>query len=113
MSVGFSLKTWKKSAEESKNYSKFKLYKIKCFNEDEEFYKVGITFIDIKQRFKTKIRMPYSFNIIEIIESDDAEYIWNLEKRIHEKLNDLELSYKPKLYFAGYSECFKSIEIDK
>lgn len=39
-------------------------YIIRCFNDFESFYKVGITLSTVKQRYDSKIKMPYNYEII-------------------------------------------------
>lgn len=84
-----------------------KLYIIKCFNQDEEFYKIGITSRSIGVRFGTNKRMPYKFTIIrEIV--DEPDKIFELEKHLH-KLNK-EFHYHPLIKFDGsHFECFSKV----
>lgn len=81
-----------------------KVYTIRCWNSDEEFYKIGVTTTDIKTRFK-KSYMPYEYEVVDIIETNlyDATY---LERKMHEEAGS---KYMPKLYFKGYTECFTSV----
>jgi hypothetical protein len=78
-------------------------YIIKCFDNDEVFYKFGITFRSVKTRYNN---LPYNYEIIREITTDDLSYIWELEKRFKKfKLNNL---YIPLKKFEGSSsECFK------
>lgn len=78
------------------------LYVIRCFNELEEFYKIGITSKSIKERFKCKL--PYNYEIIQDIKGDPS-LIFKLEKYLHKGL--MKFKYFPELYFNGNSECFK------
>lgn len=79
------------------------LYIIKCFNENEEFYKIGITSKSIKQRFHGK-KMPYNYKII-YEQSGSPEVIYNLEKELHKKHK--QFHYKPIIFFPGSAkECF-------
>lgn len=90
----------------NKKYNgKSNLYVLRCFNDSEEFYKVGITCGDIKYRYAKKSDMPYNFDVIHFI-SGEAGAIWNLEKSIHRGLKNKR--HKPKIYFCGETECFKS-----
>lgn len=82
------------------------LYLIRCFNDDEEFYKVGITSKSIKQRFKSKYHMPYNYVVIQEIK-DFPEIIWELEKYINKLLKNFNCHYIPTIKFGGHlSECF-------
>jgi hypothetical protein len=79
------------------------LYKIRLFNDNESFYKVGITTINYTYRLKN---IPYHYDILEIISTNlyDA-YI--IEQEIHNQLK--EYKYKPQIKFGGYTECFTKI----
>lgn len=79
------------------------LYIIKCFNENEEFYKIGITSKSIKQRFHGK-KMPYNYEVI-FEYADLPENIYNLEKELHKKHKGFH--YSPLIIFPGSAkECF-------
>lgn len=80
-----------------------KVYLIKCFSEEEEFYKIGKTFLDINIRFK-KANLPYSFESVNFI-FGEAGYIYDLEVELHKIYR--EYKYKPKNRFGGYTECYK------
>lgn len=83
---------------------KARLYVIRCWSDDEEFYKVGITTRPMKMRFYGKVQFPYEWELVQEI-IDDAENIWNLEKVIKRLAKGLQ--YTPKQYFNGITECFK------
>lgn len=79
-------------------------YILKCFNENEEFYKIGITTKNIKQRYKSKASMPYNYKVIEEIHGD-AEYIFNLEIKLKNELAPYHII--PTITFNGSkTECF-------
>ena len=40
-------------------------YILRCFNDTEEFYKLGITSQSIKARFNSKQKMPYKYEILQ------------------------------------------------
>lgn len=104
---GWSRSRWIKYANESKNFESFKLYKIKLYNNNEEFYKIGITFTSMVSRMYSYNN--YSYEIIDVIESDDGVYIWNLEKELHRKHKNNGLQYIPKTQFHGMTECFSEL----
>lgn len=79
-----------------------RVYLIKCFNEDEEFYKIGKTFLEMNIRFK-KSNLSYNYMEVHSIYGE-AGYIYDLENELHRKYKDFK--HKPKIYFAGYTECF-------
>lgn len=99
--TGWSYTNWQKAGERSKNFDSFKVYIIHCWNDNEEFYKVGKTFKTIEKRFKDKIAMPYSYNIILTIESNDCRLISKIEVLFKKYL----IKRKPLIKFNGFSEC--------
>lgn len=81
-------------------------YIIRCFNENESFFKYGITFNTLKSRYSNKKRMPYEYEIVRLIMSSDKGYIWDLEKRFGRLKRPKR--YSPLIKFQGYFyECFK------
>lgn len=80
------------------------LYVIRCFNENEEFYKIGRTSQSIKRRFGNKNYLPYKYEIIQEIQ-DTPENIFNLENLLHRLYK--EYSYNPNIHFKGKTECYK------
>ena len=80
-----------------------RLYVIRCYSEQEEFIKIGITSQTIFERFKRFDRFPYSYEIIYQKEGE-SEFIYNLEKHYHRTFRDYR--YQPKVLFKGSSECF-------
>ena len=78
-------------------------YIIKCFNETEEFYKIGITNKSVKQRYKDKINMPYTYETIKEIK-DESSKIWDLENNLKKNLKS---KYLPFIKFSGcIQECY-------
>lgn len=90
------------------------LYIIECFDENERFFKVGITSRTLKTRFSkyskptTGTYIPYDFNVV-FEKFDDAGKIWDLEKSLHRKLR--KYRHKTAKYFGGHTECFSSIDL--
>ena len=78
------------------------VYLIKCWNEEEEFYKIGKTFLDINKRF-TKGNLCYFFDSIHF-HFGEAGYIYDLENDLHKKYKSYK--YKPLNWFAGHTECY-------
>lgn len=108
--IGWNFSNWQKGAERSKNFDSFKVYIIRCWNEEEEFYKIGKTFTTLKTRFRKslKSKMPYNYEIVKVFESKtDGLYISKLEKEL-QKNNKLN-KYLPRLVFEGMFECFSKI----
>jgi hypothetical protein len=82
-------------------------YTLRCFNEEEVFYKIGITMNKVSDRYNNNKRMPYSYEILKEIYGD-AGYIWDLE--LSEKKRLKQNNYQPLIKFAGSkTECFKTI----
>lgn len=98
---------WKKAALKSKNFDSFKVYIIKCYNENEKFYKIGRTFCTIKKRFQGKICMPYNYEIIKVFENN-AEEMYKLENKL--KKSNKKNKYVPKIIFKGMQECFEQLK---
>lgn len=83
------------------------LYTLRCFNEQEEFYKVGITMNTIRDRYNTNKKMPYNYEIVREVYGD-AGYIWDLELSEKRRLKDSK--HQPIIKFAGSkTECFTKI----
>ena len=80
------------------------LYVIRCFNETEEFYKIGITSLSINKRFSKVRDLPYLYEIVHEFQ-DDPEIIYNLETQLHKLFTPY--SYKPLRPFKGSTECFR------
>lgn len=78
------------------------LYIIRCFRDDEEFYKIGKTYQTIKQRYK-KSDMPYGYEILDTFVSD-ASTIHIKEAELHKKYG--LYNYTPQILFGGYTECY-------
>lgn len=114
---GFTLTSWMSRAEKSKCFNSFKLYILECYSNSEVFYKIGITYTTVEERYSSKHSMPYEYRIVKIIEHQSAKYIWDLEKSIHNSHRFKGLSYVPKVCFGGSStECFSALireEVDK
>ena len=106
--TGWTKTSWKKSCEGKIA----KLYIIKCYNNKEIFYKIGITNKKtIKERFYHKSLMPYNYEIIKVIESkDDPIFIYNLERTLH--VLHSKVKYTPLNKFVGSTECFSELFIN-
>ncbi len=102
---GWSYKDWEQAGLNSKNFTGFKLYVVKCWNSSESFYKVGKTYTELSNRFRKNF--PYNWEILETIEST-AHNISSLETSM--KAKNLSNKYLPKLNFCGKNECFSKIQ---
>ncbi len=82
------------------------MYILECINDDERFFKIGITSRSVQKRYKSKSEMPYAYSVIKEIVGD-AAYIYDLETKLH-NLNK-QYKYIPLIPFGGHlTECFKS-----
>lgn len=101
---GYNSTLAERNKEKWKN-EKADVYFIECWNNEEHFYKIGITSKKVKQRFAGN-QMPYNYKILKLINTNkyDATYI---EKQLHE-IHDI-YSYIPKIEFSGHTECFSHI----
>jgi hypothetical protein len=104
---GWSHSKWNESAKVSENFDSFKVYILRCWNEEEEFYKIGKTFTKIKLRYGRKKEMPYNFEVCKIIISKDFKFICELENRLKRESKDNK--YLPSIYFGGRNECYSKI----
>ncbi len=82
------------------------LYILECFNEQEKFFKIGITSRSIKERYYSKVKMPYAYRVIDEI-IGDSEFIYDLETKLHKEHKQYQ--YIPLIPFAGHlTECFNT-----
>ena len=107
---GWTTTSWKKAGENSKNFKSFKVYIIKCWNEEEVFYKIGKTFVKLKSRFDSNNSMPYNWEVFKIFKGDAIE-ISALENTL--QIKNKEYKYVPKIKFGGMNECFKQVNYDQ
>ena len=87
------------------------LYYLKCWKDDEVFYKIGITVhSDIRRRF-TKSTIPYDYEVLSFI-TDDVEKVVDWETFMHKELK--EFRYSPIIPFGGSCrECFSEDGCEK
>lgn len=84
-------------------------YILRCFNDTESFYKLGITANTVKRRYDSKSHMPYMYEVIREIKGD-AEAIFDLELKNKQLIKDYK--YSPQIEFAGsIHECFTDISL--
>lgn len=97
---------WKTYGENSKKFESYKVYIIKCWNDYENFYKIGKTFKTIHQRFSNKTAMPYKYEVLKLFEGE-SKVMSELEDELHRK-NKL-YKYVPNISFGGMTECFSEL----
>lgn len=95
-----------RSSESKGGYAS--LYLINCFDEFENFFKIGITTKPLNRRFAGSEAMPYQYNCKHLL-IGDAEFIWDLENTLHAEYRDTK--YIPQKEFGGRYECFSNIDI--
>lgn len=102
---GFSRTEFTEFCEENKGY----LYIIKCSNDNESFYKIGITKQEfLRKRFSCDTSMPYNVETIKTYVSHPS-IIFDLETKLHQICK--QHHYTPIINFGGYTECFTNIEL--
>jgi hypothetical protein len=106
-SVGslWSYSDWEKAAKASKNFEGFSLYVLRCYNDTEEFIKIGKSFTNISKRYCSKHHMPYDFEVIHTTYGS-AKFISELEASLKHTFK--EHSYVTGLYFPGMYEAFNT-----
>lgn len=76
------------------------IYVIHCYNDNEEFIKVGVTSESISRRFSGK--MPYEYDVI--FQFCTNEHL-DLESLCNDSLYS-KYAHRPKSDFTGYLECY-------
>lgn len=103
---GWSKSIWLETAKKSKYFDSFKVYIIKCWDENEEFYKIGRTYTTVNRRFIADSVLPYKYEILKVIEGDIACIF---KKEIELKRKHKKHKYVPNKKFSGMYECFSKI----
>lgn len=99
---GYSKSSWILHCNNKKN-SDPRVYIIRCYNNNEEFIKIGITTRLITKRFDCKNSMPYSYEVIKEFKGS-SDFVWDKEHELHKLYNSFK--YKPLIPFLGDTECF-------
>lgn len=100
---GWGLSDWIKLAENSSEFSEYKVYVIRCFSKTENFIKIGRTFKELKHRFCGKGEMPYQYEIIIEIPNNPFK-TFKLENKLKNMCK--QFHYIPTQNFSGMHECF-------
>lgn len=101
--TGWGYSNWIEAAKRSRRFDSYKVYVIRCYDEQESFIKIGRTYQKISKRFRTKEMLPYKFEILhEII--DSGINVCKLESEL--KLSCKDYKYKPIKKFNGSWECY-------
>ena len=86
------------------------VYFLKFYNDDEIFYKIGITKSTLEKRLSWIKCNEYNIDVIHTIKTNLYDAIYK-ERELHEFYS--EYRYRPKHKFGGYTECFsKIIEVE-
>lgn len=91
---------WEQAGKQSKQFKGFSIYIIQCWNEKEQFIKIGKTYTGINKRFNL---LPYEFKVVKQ-HYGSGKYISELEDQLKKKYK--EHSYTPINSFGGMYECF-------
>lgn len=101
----WSFSDWEKKAKQSSHFESYKVYVIKCFNENEEFIKIGRTFNAIERRFRANSLKAYKYELLKEFIFDKPRECCEFEIFLHNKFKKYE--YLPHEDFNGKYECFK------
>lgn len=74
------------------------LYVLFCKDNGEKFFKVGITSRSVKDRYKTKLSLPYPYRVLYNIKATPEE-IYDKERHLCKLLKNYR--YTPKVFFDG------------
>ena len=105
---------WKKQAESSDKFDSFKVYIIEVITGDIKFYKIGRTYLTVKERLREISKLYNGYALIKTIYPPEyveaAEFIMKTEAELHKALTVFK--YIPVEKFSGYSECFSQIDLN-
>lgn len=100
--------TWVELGLNSKSFCGFRVYIILCFNESEQFIKIGKTYHNVNKRFQSTKKLPYSYKVIKEFQFKDGNMCSQFEKKLLIAYSSFK--YKPLVPFNGKNECF-NIEV--
>lgn len=103
LSRGFSRGSFRRASERHDEGNAI-FYMLECFNENENFYKIGITSISIEERYRKKNSLPYFYKVTLSAESQSDE-IFDFERKILREFKPY--THKPIIDFGGRTECFR------
>jgi hypothetical protein len=85
------------------------LYFLKMYSENEVFYKVGVTFVSVAERYnRGRDLAGYQYEVLAQHISANAAAVYDWEQSILETFSSI--SYRPKRDFGGATECFSSAD---
>lgn len=102
---------WKKSDFirfcEKNNNGMGIIYLIQCFNQNESFFKIGITSKTVEYRYHSRKSMPYEYKILSQLELPALD-TWSSERTL--MTISKEHKYSPIIPFGGsVRECFSEL----
>ena len=98
----WSYSEWEEAGSKSKNFDGYSFYVIECWNDTEQFLKIGKTFVNVQKRYHHVSLMPYEYKVL-FTQYGSAKYISELERSIQVKYESRQVT--PCIPFAGISEC--------
>ena len=107
--TGWKYSDWIEGGLRSENFDGFKVYVIRCWNDEEEFYKIGKTFTTVEWRFHSNFRMPYNYEVVTIFPGEARETC-ELEDVL--KAENTKYRYQPLKYFSGHKECYSTLNFN-
>lgn len=107
-SNGWTMNDWIEAAKSSRYFESYKVYVIECFDEQEQFIKIGRTFCPVHVRYFDNKSLPYKYEILYEIEDENPYHIYRLEGKLKREYKPMK--YKPSKSFKGSGECF-SVQI--
>lgn len=96
---------WEAAGLAATSFDGFKLYVLRCWNDSEQFFKIGKTYRTIAQRYRSKNDLPYEYEVI-LVKQGSARFVSELEQELINKHGALK--YTPKVKFGGMEECFSA-----
>lgn len=108
--TGWKYSNWERAAKRSKKFDSYKVYVLKCWGNDELFYKIGKTYHTIYDRFRIggKSKMPYEYSVVKLFVCKTARQACELEYKL--KNESQANRYAPRVSFQGWSECFSTVD---
>lgn len=104
---GFTFKNAEKN-KESWIKIPYTVYVVKIFNDEEEFYKIGVTHTKVSHRLIPK-KLEYAYKYESLKEIKVSKYhACYLEAFLHEAYK--KDTYSPKVKFPGHTECFITLK---
>lgn len=84
------------------------LYILKCYNDIESFYKIGVTVRTITERYPPS-SMPYQFKILYVYKGNKFECVILEDELLQEHRHCI---YKPEIDFGGKTECVSYVDMN-